>query len=527
MDLQRRYTLQRCFFKIFTRRPIWKIGFMLWFGIYFSGQLAFASGAVPIDVWKQIYSELPKQTQKQLLFLNHEWHQTISYWTSSLYIRFPNASLSLSKIHNKNADFLTSLLQLQQLKNVHFVMDRSVGIAELQVLFQLTQLTGLKLAVQHHSIKEWEKLAALCNLRSLKISHYYNMNAGFFDCLTALTQLRELSCKINADLLPNLSPKSCLTHLDLSNSKLSHPLPFEQLIHLKQFILRGCHIKCEIGSFLSVLTDLEMLDLYGWYCEHPATWGESIQHLSQLTDLDLRSLHCSSAVQLTTYVSTLFKLQRLALSGRENMKPEILHHLSELTALDMGYSSAFPEQGLFYISQCANLKKIHLPYMDQITASSLKHLTQFIKLQDLNLTHCCSISAIGWDYLSQLTNLTKLDLTRCSELLSLGLQYVLTLTRLRKLVLSHCQIAPKELQHLSHLTRLEMLDLMDCKPVRKQDLKYFSQLPRLHILCVEASEDAICKDVFSFLTSLHHITFTKTNPFIGSCASSTRFNPNK
>lgn len=477
---------------------------------YLENSLAFASGTLPIELWKQIYQELPTKTQKELSLLNWQWNRAIANWTYSLRLRLMRNSSEFSLDH------------FSHLKKLSLHTIKPLEMAQIHSLFQLTQLSKLKLTcyLVCHPDRMLNELSSLVGLKKIDLSEpSCSVSDEMLNFVTALTQLESLSCsKARTSTLKFLSKQTSLKHLALPYSRFIYPFTLENLSHLKSLALEWCSFESNMGDQLSKLTNLSFLDLSNCQYKDSGQWGESIAKLRQLTDLNI-SAHGLRGILSSAdliHLSNLSCLKYLSLIARD-ISPEVLCQLRELTALEvlqLGRCTSFPEDGICYLSLLTNLKELDLSYCEKKIKNSLSTLSNLTRLRHLRLSGCSSLPPQEWRYLSTLSSLTYLDLQHCPLLFSKGLKHVSTLINLKHFILERCMVASKELHYLSQLTRLETLRLTGSELALPKDLAFLSALRGLKILSLETelkdfSESEHLSQLHHLL-NLKHLTFVKT-----------------
>src|SRR5690606_19530646 len=134
----------------------------------------------------------------------------------------------------------------------------------------------------------------------------------------------------------------------------------------------------------------------------------------------------------------------------------LLGALKQLEELDFGYGSTIGGEVLPYLSDLAQLRRLHLHFGAPVTDEQLAHIIGLTKLEEFRFDPR-EVTDRGVDYLSRLHNLQRLDLAG-SQMTALGLEYLTNLKRLKWLGLPfRIELTDELLAYIGQLPELEQL----------------------------------------------------------------------
>ncbi|CAN0829308.1 Disease resistance protein L6 [Linum grandiflorum] len=332
---------------------------------------------------------------------------------------------------------IPNLLELKDLEELYF--ENCDGAPEiLGDVWKLTKLKTLKMVecICHGSL--------LLNPDGTLPSALTCLVVDWSGGLTRLPNLGNLSnlmelrlFQFSASEIHGLEKLRVLEALEISESmSLDHLHGLENLMHLKELILKNCGLKEALESLT-----LESIDPHGPFPD-----------LSRLQNL--KELCISGWRQFPEFIEfgRLKSLQTLEMKDCKSLKRlSILSSLENLETLDL--------------SGCVRL--VDIPGLDRLGS-----------LQKLNMSNCRSIEELP--DISDMKSLNVLDVSECFNLVTvIGIE---KLESLRELYMVNCR-SIKELPDMSGLKNLLKLNLKGCTNLK--NVKGLKKLKRLYIVRME------------------------------------------
>ncbi|CAN0829328.1 Disease resistance protein L6 [Linum grandiflorum] len=349
------------------------------------------------------------------------------------------------------------------------VVDWSGGLTRLPNLGNLSNLMELRLfqfsASEIHGLGKLRALEALEISKSMSLDHLHGL-----ENLVHLKELILKSCGLKG-CLPNLSKMNKLHKLVIVECPLLSEIQgLGDLEKLEKLDLGGCVRLVDIPGLdrLGLLQRLDMCDC------------RSIEELPDISDMkslyrldvseclnlvtvigigkleslrELYMINCRSIKELSD-MSGLKNLLKLNLKGCTNLKNvKGLEKLKTLTCLVVDWSG-----GLTRLPNLGSLQNLK-----ELCISGWRQFPEFIEfgrlksLQTLEMKDCKSLKRLS--ILSSLENLETLDLSGCVRLVDIpGLD---RLGSLQKLNMSNCR-SIEELPDISDMKSLNVLDVSEC-----------------------------------------------------------------
>ncbi|CAN1245264.1 Disease resistance protein L6 [Linum grandiflorum] len=279
-----------------------------------------------------------------------------------------------------------------------------------------------------------------------------------------LSNLMELRLfQFSASEIHGLENLRALEALEISGSvSLDHNLHgLENLVHLKELILKSCRLKGRLPN-LSKLIKLHKLVIV-----HCPLLSE-IQGLGELKR-SLLHLEVSCCDKLAHIDGRLQNLKQLCISGWRRL-PEFVEfgRLKSLQSLEMKDCKSLKR--LSILSSLANLETLDVSGCIRLV--DIQGLDRLGSLQKLNMSNCWSIEELP--DISEMKSLKVLDVSECIKLVRVnGLE---KLESLEELYMVDCRLI-KELADMSDLKYLAKLNLMGCT-----ELKNVEGLEKLGLL---------------------------------------------
>ncbi|CAN0829316.1 Disease resistance protein L6 [Linum grandiflorum] len=320
-----------------------------------------------------------------------------------------------------------------------------------------------------------DKLASIDGLESLEALESLTLGSidphGPFPDLLRLQNLKQLS--ISGWRIPNLLELKDLEELYFENCdgapSLDHLHGLENLMHLKELILKNCGLKGRLPN-LSKMNKLHKLVIVE--CQLLS----EIQGLGELKR-SLLHLEVSCCDELGPFpdLSRLQNLKELCISGWRQF-PEFIEfgRLKSLQTLEMKDCKSLKR--LSILSSLENLETLDLSGCVRLV--DIPGLDRLGSLQKLNMSNCRSIEELP--DISDMKSLNVLDVSECFNLVTvIGIE---KLESLRELYMVNCR-SIKELPDMSGLKNLLKLNLKGCTNLK--NVKGLKKLKRLYIVRME------------------------------------------
>jgi hypothetical protein len=410
----------------------------------------------PFEIWKKIFDysgvedvqKFGATCQKALDLVLGYLHSSLdkdrvhqlTLYTPSIYPEL-NFAYSLKNQFGKNRCYYVKAIDMRHMpgisvKQLNRFMQFFPNISKVNMPQQLSNIEKLSLD------SGWQGLSKLtvcktkaCFADALPLNSFRNLrHLKYEDAVITKKNIEEIgrvvtlktltidkpSWGLNDEYLKPLKNLTNLTDFSLMQAETIEGKGFQYLRHLSQLthvvLCGGTGIQDASLSYFGRL-NLQSLNLKGCY----SITDLGVKRLERIKTLqELNLSHCLNITNASLQsIGLMTELRALTLSYCFNISDvglQSLRQLMHLEILDATALRSLTYQGIAYLDQCINMKKIVLRDCEDLTDAVFDVLQKWPKLEELDFSGCLKLTDVGVAKLKHCKNLKIVSCAECPQL---------------------------------------------------------------------------------------------------------------